>query len=109
MPGLDSTTLQPISELAHVEQSARDILSTPIGSRVERRDYGCAAHDLVDRAATGSGLAAIRAATIEALSRWEPRLALSRVTAAPAADGEGITVVIEGAVGGEALQAEAIL
>lgn len=95
MPGLNSATLQPIGELAHVEQSVRDILKTPIGSRVHRRGYGCAAHDLVDSGTGPAGLAAIRAATIEALGRWEPRLSLSLVSASATADGR-VTVRVEG-------------
>ena len=107
MPGLSSTTLRPIPELEHVEQSVRDILLTPIGSRVHRRGYGCAAHDLVDGGTGPSGLAAIRASAITALSLWEPRLTLSLVSAEPDASGSGaVTVRIEGTVAGETLAAE---
>jgi Bacteriophage baseplate protein W len=40
MNGIDASTGKNISGLAHLRQSVRDILSTPIGTRVLRRDYG---------------------------------------------------------------------
>ena len=107
MPGLDSKTLQPIGELDHVEQSVRDILLTPIGSRVHRREYGCAAHDLVDAGTGPAGLAAIRAAAIEALGRWEPRLSLSLVSAS--ASGGRVTVRVEGTADAGAIATEVAL
>lgn len=64
---------------AHLEQSIFDILATPIGSRVERRDYGSALAELVD--APVNPLTRIRAfaATALALTRWEPRISVKRV------------------------------
>ena len=40
--GMNSQTGLSISEVEHIRQSVRDILVTPIGSRVMRREYGSA-------------------------------------------------------------------
>jgi phage baseplate assembly protein W len=38
-----------LSEAEHIRQSVRDILVTPIGSRVMRRDYGSLLAAMIDR------------------------------------------------------------
>lgn len=79
MIGLDATTGAPLDGLDHLRQSVRDILTTPIGSRVMRRDYGSALPDLVDGNVSGLTLAQFYAATADALDRWEPRLRVTSV------------------------------
>lgn len=79
--GLNMTTAQPIDGLDHLRQAVRDILMTPLGSRVMRRDYGSGLFDLVDQNLTGLTMAQIYAATADALRKWEPRLRLTRVQA----------------------------
>ncbi|MBB2777202.1 UNVERIFIED_ORG: phage baseplate assembly protein W, partial [Comamonas terrigena] len=37
---MDRTTGRRISGIDHVRQSVADILTTPLGSRLERRNYG---------------------------------------------------------------------
>lgn len=64
----------------HLKQSIRDILTTPIGSRVMRRDYGSRLPDLIDAPTNRRILAAIYSATASALRRWEPRFKLQRVS-----------------------------
>ncbi len=80
MAGMNATTGSPISGNAHLAQSIADILSTPLGSRVMRRDYGSLLFDLLDQPINGSLPMLLRAATAIALRRWEPRLRLTRVT-----------------------------
>ena len=77
--GMNATTGAALDGLDHLRQSVRDILTTPIGSRVMRRDYGSALPDLVDSNVTGLTLAQFYAATADALDRWEPRLRVTRV------------------------------
>src|SRR3546814_15674025 len=60
-------------------QSIGDILSTPIGTRAMRRDYGPMLTDLNDQPANSITRQLLFAATAVALSRWEPRLKLTRV------------------------------
>jgi phage baseplate assembly protein W len=49
MIGVARETGEPLNELAHIEQSIADILTTPIGSRVMRRAYGSNLPDLIDK------------------------------------------------------------
>jgi phage baseplate assembly protein W len=81
--------------LAHLQQSITDILTTPIGSRVMRRDYGSHIFELVDAPMNRATLVAIYAATAEAIARWEPRFAVSRVQATDAAPGR-VTLSLTG-------------
>lgn len=79
MPGMNRETGKPLNREAHINQSIRDILTTPIGSRVHRRDYGSRLFQLVDRPINPSLTADATAAAAEALQRWEPRIALDRI------------------------------
>jgi phage baseplate assembly protein W len=79
MSGTDAITGKPLSGFAHFVQSVRDILGTPIGSRVMRRNYGSNLANLVDNPANPQTLANIYYATAVALMRWEPRISLTRV------------------------------
>ena len=79
MIGMSRTKGQQIAGLSHLRQSITDILTTPVGSRVMRRDYGSRLFELVDAPLDGSTLVALFAATAEALDRWEPRFRLDRV------------------------------
>ena len=81
MPGTDSETGKELTGLAHLRQSVRDILTTPIGTRVMRREYGSRLFELLDAPLTPGVLTEIYAAAAEALGRWEPRLRLTRVRA----------------------------
>ncbi len=88
MNGMNATTGKSLSGLDHVRQSVTDILTTPIGSRVMRRDYGSRLFELVDSPLTGSTLADIYAAAAEALIRWEPRLRVKKIYATRIASGQ---------------------
>lgn len=79
MRGMATGTGKPISGLDHLIQSVADILGTPIGSRVMRRDYGSDLPDLIDQPMNGATRMRIFAAVATALQRWEPRIRLTRV------------------------------
>jgi len=87
MNGTHALTGRTLSGLEHLKQSIRDILTTPIGSRVMRRQYGSRLFDLLDSPTNRYQLAAMFAATAGALRAWEPRFALQRVTVASVAPG----------------------
>ncbi|MCP4103294.1 MAG: phage baseplate protein, partial [Lentisphaerae bacterium] len=80
MTGIDKTTGRYLSGLDHLKQSITDILTTPIGSRVMRREYGSRLPRLVDAPLNSSTLVDLYSATAEALQRWEPRFKLTEVT-----------------------------
>lgn len=76
---MSATAGTPLSGNAHLAQSIGNILTTPLGSRVMRREYGSLLFDLLDQPINGALRMLLRAATAVALSRWEPRLKLTRV------------------------------
>ncbi|KIC14061.1 GPW/gp25 family protein [Leisingera sp. ANG-Vp] len=79
MNGIDASNGKRLSGLAHLRQSVRDILTTPIGTRVMRRDYGSRLYQLVDAPMNDATRLDMMAATYEALETWEPRLQLDSV------------------------------
>lgn len=79
MAGMSRDTGKALNGFDHLRQSIQDILTTPIGTRVHRRDYGSRIPRLVDRPINNSLIAELVAATAEALDRWEPRLKLEQV------------------------------
>ena len=81
MTGMDANTGRPLAGIAHLRQSVRDILTTPVGSRVMRREYGSRLFELLDAPAGPATQVDIYAATASAVGRWEPRLRLRQVRA----------------------------
>lgn len=104
MIGLDAATGKRLQGIAHLRQSLTDILATPIGSRVMRREYGSRIFSLIDAPLNRSTILNLFSATAEAIAKWEPRFKLSKVTAASSAlgsvqldltgdyDGERVTI-----------------
>jgi len=80
MAGMSRTTGAPLDGFDHLRQSIADILSTPLGTRVHRRNYGSRLMGLVDRPINQFLVAEMVAAAAEALDRWEPRLKIERLT-----------------------------
>ncbi len=95
MDGMSATSGAALSDIDHLRQSITDILTTPVGSRVMRRDYGSRLYQLVDAPMNRSTLMDIYAATAEAIARWEPRFRVRRVLASSAAPGS-VTLDIQG-------------
>ena len=88
--GMSRSTGQHIDQTNHILQSVRDILMTPIGSRVMRRDYGSLLPFLIDSPINAYFIMQLRASVIHALMRWETRVTPTRielVTDANAAQG----------------------
>lgn len=79
MRGIDGTSGKVLEGIAHLKQSVRDILTTPIGARVMRPEYGSKLFQLLDRPVSEALIIDLIAATAEALQRWEPRLEVKRV------------------------------
>ena len=97
---MNAETGKELTGLAHLRQSVRGILTTPIGTRVMRREYGSRLMGLVDAPLTPATLTDIYAAASAALRRWEPRLRVERIRASimQGNDGAGgkVSIDIEG-------------
>ncbi|MCR4465848.1 GPW/gp25 family protein [Burkholderia sp. SCN-KJ] len=79
MIGMNARTGRAISGQAHIEQSVADILFTPLGTRVMRRDYGSLLPELIDGPINPLMRMRVMAASVMALARWEPRIQVTQV------------------------------
>jgi phage baseplate assembly protein W len=78
--GMNQDNGKAISDADHLRQSVRDILLTPQGSRIARREYGSLLSALIDQPQNPALRLQIMAAVYVSLSRWEPRLTLDSIT-----------------------------
>lgn len=62
-----------------IGQAITDILTTRIGTRVMRREYGSLLPELIDEPFNEITRLRVYAATVMAVMRWEPRIRLSHV------------------------------
>ena len=72
--GMNNTSGKVITDIDHLRQSVRDILLTPQGSRIARREYGSLLSALIDQPQNPALRLQVMSAVYVALSRWEPRL-----------------------------------
>ena len=93
--GMSRDSGQALSGIAHLKQSIRDILSTPLGSRRMRPEYGSEIPRYVDLPINNGWFSAVQAEAARAIGRWEPRIRLSAVRITGVVDGR-IDFVIEG-------------
>jgi len=63
MYGISARSGRKLGGIDQLRQSTRDILTTPIGSRVMRRDYGSRLFDIIDAPYSSATKLAIIAAT----------------------------------------------
>lgn len=104
MTGMSRTTGRELStELLHISQSINDIVTTPVGSRVMRRDYGSVTPDLIDQPLNPKTLLRLYAATAAAIMRWEPRLSIASVTLYLGETDGSAVLDVEGSVGSQQL------
>ncbi|EKQ0495914.1 GPW/gp25 family protein [Salmonella enterica] len=85
--GMSQSNGKAITDTDHLRQSVRDILLTPQGSRIARREYGSLLSTLIDRPQNPALRLQIMSAIYVALSRWEPRLTLDSITISSNFDG----------------------
>lgn len=78
--GLNRSTGRAITDDDHLRQSVADILMTPVGSRLMRREYGSLIPELIDQPLNADTQLRLMSATIMALLRWEPRITPLRVS-----------------------------
>ncbi|EAA5454428.1 baseplate assembly protein [Salmonella enterica subsp. enterica] len=85
--GMSRNDGQAIADTDHLRQSVRDILLTPQGSRLARREYGSLLSALIDQPQNPALRLQIMSAVYVALNRWEPRLTLDSITISSNFDG----------------------
>lgn len=93
MTGMNATSGRTLDGLEHIRQSVRDILTTPIGSRVMRREYGSLLPELIDAPLNDATLLQAYAATVMALIRWEPRIRITAVRRAVSTSQHGAAII----------------
>ena len=74
-------------EAEHIRQSVTDILTTPIGTRVKRRDYGSLLPRLIDQPGNPANRLRLMAATVMAIVNWEKRISVQTATITLGSDG----------------------
>ncbi len=83
-PQIDSRgNLSLTSGDAEIQQSIHIILSTAIGERVMRPDFGCRIHELVFAPNNNATQSAAKRYIREALGRWEPRIQVKDIRTIP--------------------------
>ncbi|EHJ7787383.1 GPW/gp25 family protein [Campylobacter coli] len=65
--------------MVSIEESIKDILITPLGSRVMRPEYGSLLYTLIDRKIDDDFKIKLTRYTAEAISKWEKRVKLKGV------------------------------
>ncbi len=78
--GMNRNTGRTISSTEHIKQSVADILTTPVGTRVMRRDYGIDIFPLLDQPQNDALNLRLMASIVHALTVWEPRIRIVRVS-----------------------------
>lgn len=77
--GVNASAGTVLTDWAHVRQSITTILTTPLGSRVMRRDFGSNLFDLIDARMVQKNVLAVYSASALAIARWEPRFRVTGV------------------------------
>ena len=87
-----------ISTVEHIGQSIRDILTTRLGTRVMRREYGSLLPELVDQPFNDVTRLRVYAASVMAIMRWEHRVSVTRVQLHGATLQGQVVIDIEGRI-----------
>lgn len=78
--GMNKSDGTAIDDIDHIRQSITDILTTPVGSRVMRREYGSDIFTLIDAPINGATKMRLMAATVMAIINWEPRVKVTSMS-----------------------------
>jgi len=92
--GMSRDTGEAVTDLDHIRQSVRDILLTPVGSRVMRRSYGSLLSALIDQPQNEALRLQIMSACYMAILQWEPRVKLTGISYESAFDGGMVVEII---------------
>lgn len=95
--GMSSRNGGAISDGEHISQSVADILITPVGSRVMRREYGSVLSQMIDQPQTPALELQIMSACYFAILKWEPRITVTSIRIEKSFDGK-MTADISGQI-----------
>lgn len=92
MSGMSSSTGRTMSGIEHIKESIRTILTTPIGTRIERREFGSLLPELIDQPQSDALIMQLRGASVMAIAQFEPRIRMQDIDfeASPT----GITLIL---------------
>lgn len=71
---MDKNNGTVLSEIDHIRQSIQDILITPVGSRVMRRNYGSHLFELIDEPLNHQTFLKLSVLSVQAIEQWEQRV-----------------------------------
>jgi len=91
--GMNAATGRKLEGLDHIRQSVADIITTPIGSRVMRRDYGSLVPELLDMPMSDALMMQVYAATVIAVTRWEPRIQITGTRREVSTESHGAAII----------------
>jgi len=91
--GMSRDTGEALTDLDHIRQSVRDILLTPVGSRIMRRSYGSLLSALIDHPQNEALRLQIMSACYMAILQWEPRVKLTGISYESAFDGSMVVEI----------------
>ena len=96
MRGMDRTTGKLLEGRAHIVQSIKLILSTPINTRVMRPEFGSEVPNLISAPMDDANRLRLYAAATEAINRWEPRIEITNISVVDQSADGAIYIRIEG-------------
>ncbi|WP_372941428.1 GPW/gp25 family protein [Shewanella sp.] len=76
---MNKNTGRQITDAEHINQSVTDIITTPVGTRVMRRNYGSFVPRLIDSPQNNVTRMRLISSTIIALTEFEPRIRVRKV------------------------------
>ena len=109
MRGISRHTGQNIDAMTHLRQDIEDVLTTPLGTRVGRRDYGSRLPDRVDRPMSADLVVDVTLDSADAIAKWIPIFKLTRVFVALANKAGRLELGIEGEYAGNPVTIEGLL
>ena len=88
--GMNPNGTGTLSDTDQLWNSVKDILTTPLASRVMRRDYGSLVPDLIDEPQNDATRLQCMSAAVISLARWETRIALNTIDIRWSKDGRAV-------------------
>lgn len=80
MMGMNAATGLRITESSHISQSIGKILTTPLGSRVMRREFGSVIPALIDQPLNQATVLRVFSSAVVAIREWEPRVRVGSIS-----------------------------